>query len=145
MRDHDSALGRLATGQATAIAFVCAALCIAGVYAALSLPSSVFPQTKFPRVARVDLVGGRAPEYHVVVEPVRLQAAGLSLQQLTDALTKNNLIAPTGMHEENHHLYLTVIDGRLRNAREIEDLPVTVVNGNPLRIKDVARVERGPE
>ncbi len=267
---NESALGRLATGQATAIVFICAALCVAGVYAALTLPSSVFPQTKFPRVvilvdngvtpgdemmatitrpieeamkdipgavtvrsatgrgsaevnvffnwnvdmvqselyvlsrlsqirsalpatattsvyrltffafpiigvsvtsptrditslweiarynlkpkflqipgvARVDLVGGRAPEYHVVVEPVRLQAAGLSLQQLTDALNKNNLIAPTGMHEENHHLYLTVIDGRLRTMRDIEDLPVTVTNGNPLRLKDVARIERGPE
>ena len=34
---------------------------------------------RIPGVARVDLVGGRTPEYHVIVDPLRLQAAGLSL------------------------------------------------------------------
>ncbi|HUK14261.1 MAG TPA: efflux RND transporter permease subunit, partial [Thermoanaerobaculaceae bacterium] len=43
-------LGRLATRHAAAIAFLSAALCAAGIVAALHLPSSVFPQTDFPRV-----------------------------------------------------------------------------------------------
>src|SRR6266536_5712138 len=46
---------------------------------------------RVPGVARVDLVGGRAPEYHVNVDPVKLLAANLSLAQITDALRKNNL------------------------------------------------------
>ena len=100
---------------------------------------------RIPGVARVDLVGGRAPEYHVIVDPLRLQAAGLSLAQVTEALIKNNLITPTGMHEENHSLYLAVVDGRVHGPEEIENLPVTVVNSHPIRIKDFARVERGPE
>jgi multidrug efflux pump subunit AcrB len=49
------------------------------------------------------------------------------------------------MHEENHTLYLTVIDGRLHTPKEIEDFTVKVVNGHPVRIGDFARVERGPE
>ena len=100
---------------------------------------------QIPGVARVDLVGGRAPEYHVVVDPTRLEAAGLTLTQITDALVKNNLIEPAGMHEENHHLYLTVTDGRLRTAGDIENLTVAVVNGHPTPLKDIARIERGPE
>jgi CzcA family heavy metal efflux pump len=100
---------------------------------------------RIPGVARVDLVGGRTPEYHVVVDPVRLQAANLSLAQVTDALEKNNLIAPTGMHEENHTLYLAVVDGRVHSIQDLENLTVTVVNTHPVRIKDFARVERGPE
>ena len=100
---------------------------------------------QIPGVARVDLVGGRAPEFHVIVDPTRLEAAGLSLQQITDALVRNNLIEPAGMHEENHHLYLTVTDGRLRSAQDIENLTVSVVNGHPTPLKDIARVERGPE
>ncbi len=100
---------------------------------------------RIPGVARVDLVGGRTPEYHVVVDPRRLQAANLSLQQVTDALDKNNLIAPTGMHEENYTLYLTVVDGRVHSIGDIENLTVTVANSHPVRIKDFARVERGPE
>jgi CzcA family heavy metal efflux pump len=93
----------------------------------------------------VDLVGGRTPEYHVVVDPRRLQAVNLSLQQVTDALDKNNLVAPTGMHEENYTLYLTVVDGRVHSIGDIENLTVTVTNSHPVRIKDFARVERGPE
>src|SRR6202030_2936755 len=43
------ALGRFATQNATAIVFIAVILCAAGVYAALTMPSSVFPQTNFPR------------------------------------------------------------------------------------------------
>lgn len=112
---------------------------------------------RLPDVARVGLVGGRAPEYHVVVDPLRLQAVNLSLSQVTDALARNNLVAPTGMIEENYKLYLTVVDGRVRTLADIENLPVSVVSavpgqaappaalGHPVRIKDFARVERAPE
>jgi CzcA family heavy metal efflux pump len=100
---------------------------------------------RIPGVARVDIVGGRTPEYHVTVDPLRLNAAHLSLPQVTDAFSKNNLIAPTGMHEENHTLYLTVVDGRVHGIEDIENLTVAVVSGRPVRVKDFARVERGPE
>src|SRR5260221_11839621 len=43
-------LGRFAVRHALAIVFICTALCLAGSYAALTMPSSVFPQTDFPRV-----------------------------------------------------------------------------------------------
>ena len=49
------------------------------------------------------------------------------------------------MHEENHTLYLTVVDGRVYTIPEIEDLVVRAVDGHPIRIGDIARVRRGPE
>jgi CzcA family heavy metal efflux pump len=100
---------------------------------------------RIPGVARVDLVGGRTPEYHVVVDPQRLIAAGLTLPQVTEALTRSNLIAPTGMHEENYTLYLAVVDGRVHGIEDIENLAVAAVGTHPVRIRDFARVERGPE
>jgi CzcA family heavy metal efflux pump len=100
---------------------------------------------RVPGVARVDLVGGRTPEYHVIVDPLRLNAARLSLTEVTDALVNNNLVSPTGMHEEDHTLYLTVVDGRVHGIDEIEEVTVAVVNGRPLRLKDFARVERQRE
>src|SRR6516225_8598824 len=100
---------------------------------------------RVPGVARVDLVGGRTPEYHVIVDPLRLNGARLSLTQVTDALVKTNLVLPTGMHEENHTLYLTVVDGRVHDIDEIENLTVDVVNGRPIRVRDFARVERQRE
>ncbi len=100
---------------------------------------------RIPGVARVDLVGGRTPEYHVVVDPIRLSAANLALTEVTDALSHNNLVAPAGLHEENHTLYLTVVDGRVHTIKDIENVVVEAVDGHPVRIGDFARVERGPE
>jgi CzcA family heavy metal efflux pump len=100
---------------------------------------------RIPGVGRVDLVGGRTPEYHVIIDPQRLQAAGLSLSDVTESLIKKNLIAPAGMHEENHTLYLTVVDGRVHSLEDIEDFTVAVVKDHPINIRDFARVERGPE
>jgi CzcA family heavy metal efflux pump len=100
---------------------------------------------RIPGVARVDLVGGRTPEYHVVVDPFRLNAVHLSLGDVTTALVRNNLVTPTGMHEEDHTLYLTVVDGRVHGIPDIEDFTVAVVDARPVRIRDFARVERAPE
>jgi CzcA family heavy metal efflux pump len=100
---------------------------------------------QIPGVARVDLVGGRAPEFHVVVDPVRLQAAGLGLSQVSEAIARNNVIVPAGMHEENHTLYLTVLDARARTAQDIGGIVIASAGGVPIRVEDVARIERGEE
>ncbi len=99
---------------------------------------------RIPGVARVDLVGGRTPEYHVVVDPLKLAAANLALTDVTTALEKNNLIAPAGFHMENHTIYLALVDSRAKGRRDIEDFVVMMRNNQPVRIRDFARVERGP-
>lgn len=100
---------------------------------------------QIPGVAKVELTGGQVPEFHVIVDPLKLQAAHLALADVSDALAKNNLVAPAGMIEENYHLYLTTVDGRVHSPDDIGNLVVTVNNGHPIQIKDVARIERGPE
>ncbi|MGH7968962.1 MAG: efflux RND transporter permease subunit, partial [Limisphaerales bacterium] len=100
---------------------------------------------QIPGVAKVDIVGGHVPEYHVVVEPLRLAANHLSLTDITSALLKDNLIAPAGMMENNYHLYLTTVDGRAHSAEDIANLVVVANGDHPVRIKDLATVQRGPE
>ena len=107
---------------------------------------------RIPGVARTGIVGGRVPEYHVIVDPLRLQAVNLSLAQVTDALVKNNLVAPAGMLEEDYKLDLTVVDGRALSLEDIKNLTVSVSgnmpaagNAHPIRIKDFARVEHAQE
>jgi CzcA family heavy metal efflux pump len=113
---------------------------------------------RIPGVARTGIVGGRAPEYHVIVDPLRLQAVNLSLAQVSDALIRNNLILPTGMLEENYKLYLTVVDGRVHTIEDLENLTISVsgntptpaailpiATAHPIRIKDFAHVERMQE
>jgi CzcA family heavy metal efflux pump len=100
---------------------------------------------RIPGIARVDIVGGRTPEYHVVVDPTRLEALHLGLAEVTDALTKTNFLAPTGVHEENHTLYLTVVDGRVHSMDEIQNLAVTSREGRPVQIREFAQVRPGEE
>jgi multidrug efflux pump subunit AcrB len=100
---------------------------------------------RVPGVARVDLVGGRPPEYHVRVDPLRLESYQLALSQVSDALAKNNLIGAAGLHDENHQLYLTVVDARVKKAADIADLVVAQSESGPVRVKDFAEVLPGEE
>lgn len=100
---------------------------------------------RIPGIARVDLVGGRAPEYHIVSDPVKLAASGLALADVTAALERNNLVAPAGFHMENYTIYLALVDGRAMNAGDLEDFVVAIKDGHPVHIRDFARVERGEE
>src|SRR4051795_10952417 len=98
---------------------------------------------RIPGVARVDLVGGREPEFHVVADPLRLASQNLALTQVADALVKTNLVAAGGLHEEKNTLYLTLVDGRLHGIDDIENLVVGMSQDHPVRVRDVARVVRG--
>ncbi|MFQ5767453.1 MAG: efflux RND transporter permease subunit, partial [Acidobacteriota bacterium] len=100
---------------------------------------------RIPGVGRVDLVGGRSPEYHLVVDPLKLAAAHLALDDITAALAQENLVAPAGFHTENYTLYLTLVDSRARGAGDLENLVVASRHGHPIRVRDIARVRRGPE
>jgi len=100
---------------------------------------------QIPGIASVDIVGGHTPEYDVTVDPERLQAAGLGLADVTDSLTKNNLLSPAGMIEENYHLYLATVDGRARSPEDIGQSVIAVRGAHPIRVSDVARVQRAPE
>ena len=99
---------------------------------------------QIPGVSRVEIVGGRVPEYHVVVDPVRLQAAHLALQDVTVALARNNMIASAGFLAQNYRLYLTTVDGRAYSAEQIGSVVIAVHDGHPIRVRDVARVVHGP-
>lgn len=98
---------------------------------------------RLPGVAESRIVGGRLPEYHVLVDPEKLNAYGLPLTRVTDAIRNSNTISPSGMMQENHHLYLTTVTGQLRTREEIENIVVDVVKGTPVSIRNLARVEPG--
>jgi CzcA family heavy metal efflux pump len=94
-------------------------------------------------VGQVKLVGGKVPEYHVVVDPVKLESYHLSLDQVTRALVETNQFTPAGMHEENRQLYLAVADNRLRNPQQIADVVVAWSGKSPVCVRDVATVWHG--
>ncbi|HEY1763734.1 MAG TPA: efflux RND transporter permease subunit [Opitutaceae bacterium] len=96
-------------------------------------------------LSRVDIVGGNAPEFQVSADPARMAAAGLTIHDVADALVKNNAVSAAGMIEENYHLYLAAVDGRVSTADEIGDLVVASRDGHGIRIRDLGSVKKGPE
>lgn len=109
---------------------------------------------RIQNVAKVGVLGGRVPEYHIVVDPLKLQALQLGITQVAELVAKSNVIAPAGMLEEDYSLYLTVTDGRVHTLQELENLVILSSAAHPaaaaspnhlLRIKDIARVERNQE
>jgi CzcA family heavy metal efflux pump len=100
---------------------------------------------RIPGVARVDLVGGAAPEYCVFLDPLRMSAAGLDFAGVSDALAKTNTVIPSGVHQEDNSLYLAVVDGRMHNAAELEEMLLSAPAGRTIRLKDIGHVERTSE
>lgn len=94
-------------------------------------------------VARVNIVGGRVPEYHVVVDPLKLESYRLTMEQVSKALAETNNFTSAGMHEENRQLYLAVVDNRLRDPADIENVVVAWSGNSPIHVRDIATVRRG--
>jgi CzcA family heavy metal efflux pump len=93
-----------------------------------------------PGVAEAKIIGGRPPEYHVLVDPNRLNARSIPLTSVTNAIRNSNMIVPAGMIQENYHLYLTTVTGFLQTRAQIENIVVSVAGGTPILVKDIATV-----
>jgi CzcA family heavy metal efflux pump len=98
---------------------------------------------RLPGVAETRIVGGRPPEYHVLVDPEKLNAYGMPLTKVVDALRNSNIINPSGMVQENYHLYLTTVTGLFREKAQIENAVVDVVKGTPVTVANLAQVVPG--
>ncbi len=96
-------------------------------------------------VARINVVGGSRPEFHVVIDPAELAARHLTLDEISQAIGNANVVVSAGMREEDRQLYLTTVDNRFRNKEEIEDAVVAWVSGSAVRIRDIGSVRPGSE
>jgi CzcA family heavy metal efflux pump len=121
-----------------------------------SLTSDTIPQNKLweiatydlkPRINRLDGVasvlvqGGRVPEFQVTPDPARLQALGITVTDILDAIRKTNLVDSPGLLEHDHQLVLGLISGQVRSPDQIAQIVVkTSTTGLPIRLGDIAKV-----
>ncbi len=96
-------------------------------------------------VAETRIVGGRPQEYHVLVNPEKLNSYGLPLTKVVDSIRASNMIAAAGMVQENYHLYLTTVTGLVRQKEDIENTVVAVVQGTPVLVKNLSEVVSGEQ
>ena len=96
-----------------------------------------------PGVADVSSFGGKVRQYQVIVSPESLQAKGVSVTQMIDALTNANSNTGGGLLPTGEQQFVVRGVGLLKNIEDIKQVVITINNGVPIRIGDVARVEIG--
>ena len=101
--------------------------------------------SQIPDVGQGFLVGGRAEQIRVEVEPQRLAGFGVTLEQIAGTIQTANAERRTGSVESNER-DLTVYAGAfLQNASDVEGLMIGSHQGAPVYVRDVARVALLPE
>ena len=91
-------------------------------------------------VAEVSVLGGRDAQYQVIVDPVRLQAHGLSIADVAAVLGSDNLVSAAGRLEDRSRLFLTIVDDRLTGLQDIGSVVVKSAGGTVVELKDVADI-----
>ncbi|HYE36921.1 efflux RND transporter permease subunit [Methylocaldum sp.] len=96
-------------------------------------------------VAEVASVGGFVRQYQVVVDPRRLQAYGISLSTVNETIRASNRDVGGRVVEMSETEYMVRGKGYLRGVGDLEQLVLKAENGTPVLLRDVARVELGPD
>jgi len=96
-------------------------------------------------VSKVEIGGGQEREVQVIVNKERLDAFGLSITQVTNAIRLANADIPTGFIETGGAKYTLRLAGRLVDAHDVEKVPVTVRGRVPIFVEDIADVIDGYE
>ncbi|CAB3743789.1 Cobalt-zinc-cadmium resistance protein CzcA [Achromobacter deleyi] len=104
------------------------------------------PQLRnIPGVTEINSIGGFAKEYQVAPNTERLASYGLSLTDIMTALNRNNANVGAGYIERKGEQYLIRAPGQVRSIDDIKDVVLTTVDGQAIRIRDVAEVAIGRE
>ena len=104
-----------------------------------------YPLSATPGVAEVATVGGFVKQYQVVLDPRKLQAYGISPLEVMEVIRANNQEVGGRVIELAETEFMLRGKGYLRGVADIRDLVIRQVNGTPIRVGEVARVELTPD
>ena len=92
--------------------------------------------------SRVQVMGGNLEEFRVTVDPARLQAYGLTLNDVAQTLSAANVITAVGRLEDHYKLYLVMSDTRLSDLDHIRQTVLRTGPNGMVRLDEVATVQR---
>ena len=98
---------------------------------------------RIPGVARTWLWGGKRREMQIHIDADKLATLGMSLSDLRRVLRERNRDAPAGQMDEGKRKFDVRVMGRYTNPQDIESEVITVVNGSPVYLSDIASVKLG--
>ena len=99
-----------------------------------------------PGVSEVASVGGMVKQYQVLVNPEKLRAFDLPLAQIRTAIQRANQEVGASVIEMAEAEYIVRASGYIQSENDLADIPLSVnASGTPLRLKDVAEINLGPQ
>lgn len=96
-------------------------------------------------VAGVDTIGGYEKQYLVQPDPMKLVSYGLTMNDLAEALDRNNASVGAGFIEHKGEAISVRADGRVRTSEDIGSVVLGLNNGTPFYVRDVADVGVGKQ
>lgn len=96
-----------------------------------------------PGVAEVSGWGGYVKQYEVAINTDQLNASGVSVSEVFEALQRNNANTGGSYIEENSNQYYIRGIGVVKNLEDVANITVKTVNGTPVKVGDVAKVQLG--
>jgi len=98
-----------------------------------------------PGIVEVNAFGGQDRQYQILIDPGRLQATGLSLSQVIEALKKSNANAGGGYIEHNREHFVIGTDGLVKGLDDLRGVVLGATpHGVPITLATVAEVQFGP-
>lgn len=98
-----------------------------------------------PGVTEVNSFGGLVKQYQILIEPEKLLSYKLSLQEVFEAVEKNNSISGGNFLEHSSEQYIIRGIGLAKNERDLENIVVKNENGTPIYVRNIAKVQLGAE
>ena len=104
------------------------------------------PLNRVDGVATVVVQGGQIPEYHVIPNLARLQASGVTILDLANAIGAANTIDSPGLYQQDHQLVLALVGSQAHDIESLRELTVkATAGGAPIRVSDLAQVVQAPQ
>jgi Cu(I)/Ag(I) efflux system membrane protein CusA/SilA len=104
-----------------------------------------FALAKAEGVAEIASVGGFVKQYNVILDPQRMRDLGITMQKMRDAIRASNADVGGRTVELSEFEYVIRGRGYLKGINDLGNVVLKTNNGTPVLLRDVARVEIGPD
>ena len=101
--------------------------------------------SQLPGIAQVDLMGERKPAIRVQVDPAKIAALGMSLDDVRGVIAAATINAPKGNIEGTRQSLAIYTNDQILDAAPYNDIILAYRNGAPIRVSDVGKAIAGPE
>ncbi len=104
-----------------------------------------FALAKAEGVAEIASIGGFVKQYNVILDPQRMRDLGITMQKMRDAIRASNADVGGRTVELSEFEYVIRGKGYLKGINDLGNIVLKTSNGTPVLLRDVARVEIGPD